>query len=218
MKFLALFLPLVLYANEYFAKIEPFESYTFASKVSGLITYTNQEILSHISKDSIIIKIDDEISKASYDISLKNYQTRKELYKSLKKVSSSSKSSKNREKLLYLGAKQAYINAKDDLKSRQIRANGLYISKIFVKKGDFVAPGSKLFKAYDISHSKITIYVDFDDIKDIKNRKFFVNGKENFTLYKFFKITDETRISSYEVQLIGPPQKEFSQIAKVKIQ
>lgn len=217
MRYLILFLPLFLYSSEYFAKVEPFEKYTISSKVSGLVVYTNQDIISHIAKNQNIVKIDDEIAKINHDVTLSTYNIKKSFYQKIKKLTTKSKNEKDNEKIIFLNAKQAYIKAKDDLKNRTIKANGLYIEDILVKKGNYVNPGTPLIKAYDTSKAKLTIYVSKEDIIDIKNRKILVNGKENYRLYKYFTIADDVQISSYKVQLIGPAPREFSHIAKVEI-
>lgn len=217
MRYLLLFLPLFLFSGEYFAKVEPFETFTFSSKVSGLITYTNEELVSKVTKDEVLVKIDDELAKANYDIALQTYNTRKRLYNNLLKVKTKSKTAKDNERLLYLSTKQALISARDNLKNRKIYANNLYIANIFVKKGAFVNPGTPLIEAYDISRSKITIYVSKEDLDNIENKKILVNGEENYTLHKYFTIADKVKITSYKVELIGKTPQEFSKIVKVTI-
>lgn len=217
MRYLLLFLPLFLYSGEYYAKVEPFKSYTIASKVSGLVVYTDDEIISHKAKNQTIVKIDDEIAKINYDVALSTYRIKKNFYEKIKKLTTKSKNEKDNEKIIFLNAKQAYIKANDDLKSRDIKANGLYIEDILVKKGNYVNPGTPLIKAYDVSKAKLTIYVSKEDIKGIENKKILVNGKSDFKLYKYFTIADNVQISSYKVELIGKPPEEFSHIAKVEI-
>lgn len=217
MRYLLFFLPLILFSGEYFAKIEPFEAYTISSKISGLVTFTNEELVSNKAKDEILVKIDDTLAKANYDIALETYNTRKRLYSNLLKVKTKSKTAKDNEKLLYLNAKQALINAKDNLKNRKIQANNLYIANIFVKKGNFVSPGTPLVEAYDTSRSKITIYVSKEDLEDIENKEILVDGKKTHKLYKYFTIADKVKITSYKVELVGNSPKEFSKVIKVTI-
>ncbi len=218
MKFLiSILLPIFLYAGEYFAKVEPFEEYTISSKSSGLVTYTNENLISNIAKNQTLVKIDDEISKINYEVALSTYKIKKNFYQKIQKLSTRSKLQKDNEKIVYLNAKQAYIRAKDDFESRNIKAKGLYIEDILVKKGNFVNPGTPLIKAYDINKSKITIYVTKEDIKDIKFKNILVNGKSDFKLYKYFKIADKVQVSSFKVILTSNTMKNFSDIVKVEI-
>ncbi len=217
MKILLLLLPLFLHAGEYFAKVEPFESFTISSKVSGLVTFTNQKALSHVAGDESIIKIDDTISKINYEVALSTYNIKRKFYQKIKNLSTKSKFQKDNEKIVYLNAKQAYIRSKDDLQSRNIKAKNLYIDKILVKKGNYVNPSTPLIKAYDTSKAKLIIYVSKEDLDDIENKTILVNGKDDFKLHKYFKIADDVQVSSYKVILSGPSPKHFSQIAKVVI-
>lgn len=217
MKYILLFLPLLLFGGDYFAKVEPFEAYTISSNVAGLVTYTNENLVSKVASDEVVIKIDDELAQINYDIALQTFNTRKRLYNNLLKVKTKSQTAKDNEKLLYLSAKQALINAKDNLKHRKIKANGLYIAKILVKKGGYVNYGTPLIEAFDTSRSKITIFVTKEDIIDIENRKIVVGGKEDYTLYKYFTIADKQKITSYQVELVGKAPKNFSKIVKVEI-
>ncbi len=217
MKILLLLLPLFLHAGEYFAKVEPFESFTISSKVSGLVSFTNKKALSRVAGDESIIKIDDIISKVNYEVTLATYNIKSKFYQKIKALSTKSKLQKDNEKIAYLNAKQAYIRAKDDLQSRNIKAKNLYIDKILVKKGNYVNPGTPLIKAYDISKAKLIIYVSKEDLEGIEHKTILVNGKSNFKLHKYFKIADEVQVSSYKVILAGDAPKHFSQIAKVVI-
>lgn len=217
MRYLIFLLPIILFGGEYFAKVEPYETYTIASKISGLVTYVDTSVISHKAKNQILVKIDDEIAKINHDTTLATYNIKRQYYNKIKKLTTKSKNEKDLEKIAYLSAKQAYIVAKDNLQSRVIRAKNLYIEDILVRQGNYVNPGTPLIKAYDTSKAKITIFANKEDIKNIENRKILVNGKSDFKLYRFFNIADSVQISSYKVELVGPPPKRFSSIAKVQI-
>lgn len=217
MRVLLLFLPLILNAAEYFAKVEPYETYVIASKVSGLVTYTNENLVSKVAKDEIIVKIDDEVAKINYEVALSNYKFQEDYYNKIKSLSTKSKNEKDNAKIAFLNSKQRYIATKDDLKSREILANGLYIAEILVKKGNFVQPGSIIIKAYDINLAKIIIYISEEDMLNLENKQILVDGKTDFKLHKFSKIADEKRISSYKVELVGASPKLFSKLVKVEI-
>ncbi len=217
MRCLIFFIPLFLYSSEYFAKIEPLQNYTISSKISGLVTFTNDKLISHTVNDNIIVKIDDEISKINYDLAKATYEIKKNFYYKIKNLSSKTKTQKDNEKLIFLNAKQAYLKAKDDLQSRKIYLKNLYLEKILVKKGTYVNPGTPLIQALDLSKGKLIIYVNSEDIKDIKNKKILVNGKSGYKVLRYFKTTDSVQVSSYKVILVGDAPEFFSQIAKVEI-
>ncbi len=217
MRFLLLLLPLYMYCGEYYAKIEPLNKYTISSKVFGLVTFTNDKLISKEAKDETIVKIDDEISKINYELAKATYDIKRDFYKKIKNLKTKSKMQKDNEKIAFLKSKQSFLHAKDDLKSRNIKAQNLYIDKILVKKGNYVNPGTPLLKAFDISEGKIIIFVTKEDIENIDRKKILVNGRENFKLLRYFKTTDDIHVSSYKVILKGKKPKFFSQIAKVEI-
>ncbi len=217
MRYLLFLIPIFLYSGEYFAKVEPFMKYTISSKVSGLVTKTNQKLINQVAEDQTIIQIDDEVSKINYELAKSTYDIKRNFYHKIKRLTTKSKIEKDNEKITFLNAKQDYIRAKDDLQSRSIRANNLYIEDILVKKGNFVNPGTPLLKAYDISRAKITIFVSKEDILNIENKQIIVNGGSDFKLLRYSKITDSIQISSYKVELTGKSPTYFSQIAKVEI-
>ncbi len=217
MKYLILFLPLFLYSGEYFGKIVPYKSYTLSSKVAGLVTYTNDKLITHVANDQSIVKIDDEVAKINYEVARASYEIKKDFYQAYKKLSTKSKSQKDNEKISYLNAKQAYIKAKDDLQSRNVKAKNLYIEEILVKPGSYVVPGTALIKASDISKAKIAVFVSAEDIQDIEHKTILVDGKSDFKVFRHFKIADKVQVSSYKLVLAGPAPKRFSSIAKVQI-
>ncbi len=217
MKFIILFLPLFLFGGEYFAKLEPLHEYIISSKVSGLVEFTNDKLISHEAKDEIVVKIDDKISKINFELAKATYEIKKDFYEKIKLLSTKSKSQKDSEKIIYLQAKQAFYQAKDDLQNRSIQAKNLYIKDILVKKGNFVNAGTALIKALDLSHAKLSVFVDKQDIENIQNKKILVNGKQNFKILRYFRVGDDVQISSYKLELIGDVPKFFSQIVKVQI-
>lgn len=215
---LTLAIAIFSFGGEYYGVQEPIKTHIFASKVSGSIVFINDKASSTIAKNEAIVKIDDEVSKANYALAKDTYEIQKDTYEKVRKMSTKSKTQKDQEKINFLKSKQAFVTAKDDLNARTIKAKGLYVSDILVKEGQFVNPGTVLFKAYDYSRSKLTVYVSKQDIKNIKNKKITVNGKEgDFKLSKVYNIADETYISSYKIELIGPSPKRFSNLLKVEI-
>lgn len=214
--FFLLILTITLNAKVYMAQIQPFEKFIFSAKVSGLVEYVNDDAKSKITT-SQIIRLDSKISKIKYDILKSIYEIRKDIYNKTKNLKTKSKAQKDTEKLSYLQAKQNYELAKDDYQSRSIKVKNLYIHDIKVNEGSFAQQGSTLFIAYDLSKSKLEIYVTLEELKDIENKTFIVDGKDDFKLYKYYKIADDVYISSYKVVLVSDKNINFSKIVKVEI-
>ena len=213
-----LLVPILGFAGEYYGKVEPIDSFVITSKVSGKVVFTNDSLEGKVAKDEPIVKIDDEVAKASYEVAKTTFEIKENQYRKIEALSTKSQTEKDNEKISYLNAKQSYIVAKDNYYSRTLRATGLYIQDIKVKKGGFVNPGTPLFEAMDISKSKITIFVTKEDLENIENKKIIVGGKEGvYALGKYNKVVDSTYISSFKVELIGKKPESFSQVVKVEI-
>jgi len=106
---------------------------------------------------------------------------------------------------------------KDILKKKSIKVSG-YIYNIYVKEGDFVNPGAKLLDVADISKGKIVIYLDKEEIENLKDKKIYINGKKtNLKFYKIHKIADPVHISAYKAEILIDSPKIFSKIIKVEI-
>ncbi|MDQ1340474.1 MAG: hypothetical protein QG567_1631 [Campylobacterota bacterium] len=226
-----LFLFSVVFGGSYYAKIEPIYKYTIASSAAGEIKHANESQEGKIAKDEII-KIDDELDRANYELlkvvyeNLKAiYESKLSIYEKIEAMTTKSQIEKENEKITMLTAKNNMLNAKlqleeleDRLLKKTIRNDGLYIYKIFVKEGDFVNLGAKLVELHDVSASRLVIYVDKDDIDNIKKKKILVNGKPNlYKIDKAFMVADSEFISNYRVELVGPAVKKFSEIAVIEI-
>lgn len=106
---------------------------------------------------------------------------------------------------------------KDILDKKSVKVDG-YIYKIYVKKDDFVNPGTPLVDIADISRAKIVIYLDKDEISGIENKKIYINGKKtDLKFYKLQKIADPVHISAYKAEIVIDSPKIFSNLVKVEI-
>ena len=221
-----------LTAQDYYAKVEALSQYNIKSSISGKVTLSNISKESTFVKDSLIIKIDDKINK----MELKQTQNKisnqrqilniqKQTLNSFNKVSTKSKFDKDRQKIVILSTKVVLndlqtklYTLKDIIKNKNIRVKNLYINKIYVNKDDFVNPGTLLLSAYDLSKGKLIIFVNKNDIKNIKDKTILIDGKqEDVIINKVYKTTDEKHLSSYKVELILPKVDTFSKLVKVSI-
>ena len=221
-----------LTAQDYYAKVEALSQYNIKSSISGKVTLSNISKESTFVKDSLIIKIDDKINK----MELKQTQNKisnqrqilniqKQTLNSFNKVSTKSKFDKDRQKIVILSTKVVLndlqtklYTLKDIIKNKNIRVKNLYINKIYVNKDDFVNPGTLLLSAYDLSKGKLIIFVNKNDIKNIKEKIILIDGKqEDVIINKVYKTTDEKHLSSYKVELILSKVDTFSKLVKISI-
>jgi len=220
----------LLFANDYYAKLEPVNTYNVKSSISGKIVYVNEDIESKISNNSVIVHIDDKINKIELkqsNIKFKSLkkiiQIQKNTLKSFKKVSSKSKFEKDQQEITILNTSAnlsdlniKIANLKDIIKNKTLKENNTYISNINAKKGDYVNPGFLLYTAQDLSKAKLEIFVSFDDVKDLKNKTIFLDDKKtDLKISKIFKTADTKHISAYKVQIIVPEVSQFSKLIKV---
>lgn len=221
-----------LQANEYYAKIQAINEYKIKASISGKVIFSDTKKESTHVNNAIIIKIDDKINK----IDLKQTKNKisnlrqvlnihKQTLKSFNRVSSKSRFDKDKQKIVILNTKATLndlqtklLTLKENIKNKNISVNNLYINQIFVKKGDYVNPGTLLISAYDLSKGKIEIFVSKEDLINIKEKTILIDDKkEDIKINKIYKTTDSKHLSSYKVELIIPKVEQFSKLVKVSI-
>ncbi|MEA3314802.1 MAG: hypothetical protein U9Q30_02950 [Campylobacterota bacterium] len=219
------------FSNSYYSKVEPINNYEIKSSVSGKVVLTNNQLESSYVKDDTIIKIDSYIN----EIELRNSQKKLEILRNIRdieedtlrsfnKVSSKSKFDKDLQKIKILNIKSNITDLetkietlKDTINKKNLIENNKYIYDISVKVGDFVNPGTLLYTAIDISSAKLTIFISKDNIKDIKNKKIYLDDKEtDFKVSKLYKIADKKHISSYKCEINIPAPDVFSKLMKIE--
>ena len=221
--------PLMVFAQTYMAKVEPYDTYKIYSQAAGQIVQLDKSDETKVVNKTLI-KQDTSLEKkelAIYNKQLSLYNKKlKILENSYKKyVTIRGKSQSEKDDKLYviielqISIETLKLNIKtieDTLKKKVINAKNLYIKEFAVNKGDYVSIGSELASAYDISKSKLIVYVSEDDYKDIKNKKVLINGKENIaSIEKIDKTLDETFVSAHKVTLTLKDD-DFGKILKVE--
>lgn len=220
-----------LFANEYYAKLEPFESYSIKSSVSGKVIFSNEKIEGNIARNDLVIEIDSVVNKVDLEQSLKKLELINQMieienlnYERLNKVTSKSQFEKDTQKLKVINYESTKADLvtkietlRDILKNKKLNEKSKYISTIYAKEGDYVNPGTALYDAKDITKAKLEIYVPIDSIENIKNKKIFLDGQEsNIKINKIYNVADEKHISSYKVQLVVDNPKVFSRLVKIE--
>ena len=226
---LILITPFMLFAQTYMAKVEPYDSFTIYAQASGQIVKLDKSDETKVVNKTLI-KLDTSLEKkelAIYNKQLGLYNKKlKILENSYKKyVTIRGKSQAEKDDKLYViielqisieSLKLDIKTLEDTLKKKVITAKNLYIKEFNVNVGDYVSIGTQLASAYDISKSKLIVYVSDDDYEDIVNKKVLINGKANIaSIEKIDKTLDETFVSAHKVTLTLK-DNNFGKILKVE--
>jgi len=232
MRFLIIFLFCIasLFGSQYYAKLQPIETYNIQSSVNGIVTFANKQLQNHIAHNQTIVKLDDEVEQ----IDLKNTKQKlaflEEILKleqgilqSFNKVSSKSKFDKDNQKIKILNIKSSIADIKTKIKQLQqtikhknIVANNLYIYEIKVVAGDYINVGKLLYTAMDISKGKFTIYIPYDQKQNIKSKTIYIDDqKTNLKISNLYKVTDSKHLSSYKCEIITDKFNDFSKLYKI---
>jgi len=87
---------------------------------------------------------------------------------------------------------------------------------LYVKKGDYVNPGTLLYTAYDLSSAKVEVFVPIKQADTLKNKTIYINDKKtNLKINKMHNVADTKHISSYKCEIILNKPTKFSEVLKV---
>lgn len=233
MKYLLVFLTFLStsFANEFYAKLEPIESFQVKSAVSGKVIYSNDKIEGKKANNTKIIEIDSYVDRIDLQQSsnkLKAITQMMEIeeknYQRLLKVSSKSGYEKDNQKVKVINFQTTkadmlikIANLKDNIKKKKLVEKSNYIYNIAVKEGNYVTPGTLLYESKDLSSGKLEIFVPIADIDIIKNKKIYIDGKaSDLKINRIFDVADSLHISSYKVKIIVNNPKTFSRLVKIE--
>ena len=226
---LILITPFMLFAQSYMAKVQPYDTFTIYAQASGQIVKLDKSDETKVVNKTLI-KLDTSLEQKQLEIynkqlSLYNKKLKilEDSYKKYITIKGKSQAEKD-DKLYVIIELQISIESlkldiktlEDTLKKKAILAKELYIKEFKVNVGDYVSIGTELASAYDISKSKLLVYVSEDDYKDIENKKVLINGKENIaTIEKIDKTLDETFVSAHKITLTLKDD-DFGKVLKVE--
>jgi len=182
-----------------------------------------------------MIKFDKEIIK-----NLEESLERKKInYENIKDLSIKSKVEKDNMFFDLINTKNQLINTKKELqnyisqladlnykkaklqksiKDKTIISQGYVLYDILVKKGQVVNIGTPLSKVANTKKAILTIYVDKEDLKNIKAKDVYIDGrKTSYKVNRVNYIADSVNLSKYKVQIIINPPKIFSNLVKVEL-
>lgn len=220
-----------IFASEYYAKLEPIDSFQIKSAVAGKVIFSNSKIEGLKANNSTIIELDSEVDKVELEQSKNKLKFIDEMlkieqnnYDRLNQVSSKSAFEKDTQKLKVINLESSKAdmiikieNLKDILYNKKLVEKSNYIFNITVKEGDYVNPGTLLYEAKDLSKGKLEIFVPISQIENIKNKDIYLDGnKSDIKMLKIYDVADATNISAYKVELIVEDVKTFSRLVKIE--
>lgn len=106
---------------------------------------------------------------------------------------------------------------KRSIKDKSIRADEMVLYKLYVKKGQVVAPGMNLAEIADTSRAKLTIFLNADELSGLNKKKIYLNGEAtDYAVDKVWPLSDSAHISSYKTEILIASPKQFSTLYKIE--
>ena len=233
MRILILFIFIItnILANEYYAKLEPIESYQVKAAVAGKVIFSNSQIEGLKANNTTIVELDSSVDKVELEQSKNKLKFIDEMlkieqnnYDRLNQVTSKSAFEKDTQKLKVINLESSKAdmlikieNLKDTISNKKLVEKSNYIFNIAVKEKDYVTPGTLLYEAKDLSKGKLEIFVPIAQIEEIKNKEIYLDGiKSDIKISKIYDVADSTNISAYKVELIVTNAQQFSRLVKIE--
>ncbi len=104
------------------------------------------------------------------------------------------------------------------IRDKSIVANGFVLYEIKVKPQSVVNIGTPLATVADVSKAIAVVYLDENDLINLKHKVLYINGKEsNYKFSRISKIADGKNISRYSAQIVMKAPKIFSNLIKIEL-
>jgi len=233
MKFLLslCFLTISIYASEYYAKLEPYDTFVVKSAVSGKVEYINTNALGKVVKNETIIKMDIKLDETELKHTIAKLNSVKDMlsieqknYDSIKNLTSKSIFEKDAQKTKVLNYETQVADLeikvatlKDKIDNKVLKENNSYLHEISVKVGEYVNAGTLLYTAMDFSKGKLAFFIPINDAEMLKSKTIFLDGeKTDLKINKMYQVADSTHISSYKCEIVLKNPKEFSKLYKIE--
>lgn len=226
-----LFIYSSIYAEVFYSKLEPIETYVVKAAVSGKVIYSNENIEGKSANNDMIIQIDsalDEINLREYKNKLDNIKAMLDIengyYERIKKVTTKSDFEKDTQRIKVINYKTQVSdliitieNLKDQISKKRLVEKNRYITNIAIKKDDYVTPGTLLYEAADLSKGKLEIFLPIDEAQNYMKKDLYIDDKKSeFKVDKLYKVADEKHISSYKAEIIITNPTTFSKLVKIE--
>ncbi len=220
-----------IFANEYYAKLEPIESYQVKAATAGKVVFSNSKIEGLQANNTTIVELDSNVDKVELEQSKNKLRFIDEMlkieqnnYDRLNQVTSKSAFEKDTQKLKVINLESSKADMlikietlKDTISNKKLVEKSNYVFNIAVKEGDYVTPGTLLYEAKDLSKGKLEIFVPIAQIEEIKNKEIYLDGiKSDIKISKIYDVADSTNISAYKVELIVTNAQQFSRLVKIE--
>jgi len=221
---------LPLAAGSYKAKVEPYDAHTVSAEVSGRIVKLDQrDELKTL--DKVVIEIDHALD----DVQLANDRRKLQLlqaqiavkqsqYDSIKDLASQNRFTKDQYKTELLSLKMQAEDLKslvaqleDMIAKKRIALRRAYLKTLYVRQGEYVAPGTKLMKVEDHGGGRLVLYVDAADRAVLEKAKITVEGSSGWKVEKAATSTDETYVSYSRVDLVKRGSVPLGRVMTVTI-
>lgn len=103
------------------------------------------------------------------------------------------------------------------IEDKYIKAKGMVLYKLYIKKGQVVAPGMNLADVADISKARLTIFLNADELEGVERKKVYLNDKPTqYKIDKIWPLSDTEHISSYKTEIVIDAPNQFSQLYKIE--
>lgn len=233
MKFL-IFLTLsfaTIFADEYFATLEPINTYSIKAATSGEVIFANKDIEGKYASEAVIIKLDKTLNETELELTKQKIKVLEQMieieqrnYDRFKNLTSKSEFEKDAQKMkvlnyeLQVGDLKTKVATLEEMISKKtIKEKNRFIYNIAVKEGDFVSSGTLLYETKDLSRAKLEIFIPIDKTDEYKKMAIYLDGaRTNLKISKIFKVADSKYISSYKCEIVVPNPKKFSKLVKVE--
>jgi len=250
----------VLFSKVYYSKVEPYEIRELSSNVSGMVVFSDENMLGKMLSSKPFIQIDNELDvqeladvekkliilnnsvaiNKNILLNLKKLIEKKEQnYEAIKNLKVKSKVQKDTEYYDLISSQNLMLSTQKEINSlnsqiadlklrvaqlkksindKSMSANGLTLYSLAVKEGQVVTIATPLAKVADVSKALLTIYLDVEDLPNIKDKVIYINGKKTeYKISRLLNIADSKSISKYEAQIIIKSPKIFSKLVKIEL-
>lgn len=248
LRFLIIFLAgfYLAFAGEYYAKIEPIETYDIKSAAQGEVVTAKRGLEGTVGQDGAIVQLDSSLDEAT----LKNQKTLLQLlrsrialqkkisdihndnYQKIRSLKSKSQTQKDDFLVAAVSSDIALNQLQEQLvrtritigelekniENKNIKAKNLYIYRIYPSIGDYLRVGDNVATLMDISKAKAVLFLTKEDAQNLKNLSIYIDGKKMVQGFsKVLKVTDAQNISAYRAEIELEAPKRFSEVIKIEL-
>ena len=221
----------LLNAGTYKAKVEPYDTVTVSAETAGRIVRLDpRDELKRLDKTVIVLDhaledIQLANSRAKLLLLEEQVKLKRQQYDSIKSLKSQNRFTKDDylSQLISLqmqaqDLRNTIAQLEDTIAKKELAVKGRYLKKLYVREGEYVAPGTKLMLLEDQSGGRLILYVDAADRDALAKGQVRVEGAQGWKVEKAATTTDETYVSYYRVDLVKKGEVPYGKIVTVRIE